>query len=86
EIWLGFGPDAERQPAQTLWLSERGDVSEAAARLFDLMHQADALCAAGIPDLASTVPRGIAVAPIPALGLGVAINDRLARATLGREN
>ena len=50
-------------------LSPSGDLVEAAARLFDLLHQADA----------SDRPR-IAVAPIPAEGLGLAINDRLRRA------
>jgi L-threonylcarbamoyladenylate synthase len=50
-------------------LSPLGDLAEAAARLFDLLHQADA----------SAAP-AIAVAPIPNVGLGVAINDRLARA------
>ena len=50
-------------------LSPSGDLVEAAARLFDLLHQADA----------SDRPR-IAVAPIPAEGLGEAINDRLRRA------
>jgi L-threonylcarbamoyladenylate synthase len=42
---------------------------EAAARLFDLLHEADA----------SERPR-IAVAPVPDNGLGAAINDRLLRA------
>jgi L-threonylcarbamoyladenylate synthase len=50
-------------------LSRRGDAIEAAARLFDLLHQADA----------GPAPR-IAVAPIPDEGLGAAINDRLRRA------
>jgi L-threonylcarbamoyladenylate synthase len=50
-------------------LSPSGDLVEAAARLFDLLHQADA----------SAKPR-IAVAPVPHEGLGVAINDRLRRA------
>lgn len=50
-------------------LSAAGDLVEAAARLFDLLHQADA----------STSAR-IAVAPIPEEGLGAAINDRLRRA------
>ncbi|MGR6330474.1 L-threonylcarbamoyladenylate synthase [Sphingomonas sp. XXL09] len=50
-------------------LSARGDVVEAAARLFDALHRADASDA-----------RSIAVAPIPADGLGEAINDRLTRA------
>jgi L-threonylcarbamoyladenylate synthase len=50
-------------------LSSRGDTTEAAAHLFDLLHQADA----------APNPR-IAVAPIPDDGLGLAINDRLRRA------
>jgi L-threonylcarbamoyladenylate synthase len=63
--WLiGFGAVAGE-----VSLSPAGDVIEAAARLFELLHQADAA-----PD-----PR-IAVAPIPERGLGIAINDRLRRA------
>ena len=50
-------------------LSASGDLVEAAARLFDLLHDADA----------SDRPR-IAVAPVPAGSLGAAINDRLKRA------
>jgi L-threonylcarbamoyladenylate synthase len=50
-------------------LSRSGDLVEAAARLFDLLHQADA----------SEKPR-IAVAVVPDQGLGAAINDRLRRA------
>jgi L-threonylcarbamoyladenylate synthase len=50
-------------------LSHAGDLVEAAARLFDLLHQADA----------SNRPR-IAIAPVPDKGLGAAINDRLRRA------
>lgn len=50
-------------------LSPSGDLIEAAARLFDLLYQADA----------SRKPR-IAVAPVPDHGLGAAINDRLRRA------
>jgi L-threonylcarbamoyladenylate synthase len=50
-------------------LSPSGDLVEAAARLFDLLHQADV----------SDRPR-IAVAPVPDNGLGMAINDRLRRA------
>lgn len=52
-------------------LSPAGDLTEAAARLFDLLHQADASDRAGI-----------AVAPVPRKGLGLAINDRLARAAV----
>lgn len=63
--WLiGFGPVAGHSS-----LSLVGDLTEAAARLFDLLHEADASDRAAI-----------AIAPIPHDGLGVAINDRLARA------
>ena len=64
EFHLGFGV----VPGDVS-LSPSGDLTEAAARLFDLLHQADA----------SARPR-IAVAPVPGEGLGVAINDRLGRA------
>lgn len=55
-------------------LSPSGDLVEAAARLFDLLHEADA----------SPAPR-LAVAPIPRDGLGLAINDRLQRAAAPRD-
>lgn len=64
EYWIGFGAQSADSN-----LSASGDLVEAAARLFDLLHQADA----------STKPR-IAVAPVPNEELGQAINDRLARA------
>lgn len=50
-------------------LSPQANLAEAAANLFDCLHRADA----------SDRP-GIAVAPIPAEGIGEAINDRLQRA------
>jgi L-threonylcarbamoyladenylate synthase len=53
-------------------LSAIGDLAEAASRLFDLLHRADA----------APLPR-IAVAPVPHTGLGIAINDRLRRAAVG---
>jgi L-threonylcarbamoyladenylate synthase len=64
EYLIGFGAvsgDASLSPSS--------DLVEAAARLFDLLHVADA----------STKAR-IAVAPVPDEGLGAAINDRLRRA------
>jgi L-threonylcarbamoyladenylate synthase len=64
EYWIGFGA-----VAGDVSLSPSGDLVEAAARLFDLLHVADA----------SAKPR-IAVAPITNEGLGRAINDRLRRA------
>lgn len=64
EAMLGFGP-----VTGDLNLSEQGHLSEAAANLFRYLRQLD------------TSPyQGIAVAPIPMQGLGVAINDRLTRA------
>jgi L-threonylcarbamoyladenylate synthase len=50
-------------------LSSSGSLVEAAARLFERLHEAQA----------ASMPR-IAVAPIPDDGLGAAINDRLRRA------
>lgn len=52
-------------------LSATGDLTEAAARLFDALH-------AG----AASAKAKIAVAMIPAEGLGAAINDRLSRAAV----
>lgn len=75
ELGLGFGPDC---PAATLNLSPSGDMVEAAANLFDYLRRLDAMAAA-----AGATP-AIAVAPIPATGLGRAINDRLARAAAPR--
>jgi L-threonylcarbamoyladenylate synthase len=68
EWHIGFGP-----VAGDVTLSATGAPVEAAARLFDLLHQADR---AGRPR--------IAVAPIPADGLGAALNDRLTRAAAPR--
>ena len=63
--WLiGFGA-----VAGDVSLSASGDLTEAAARLFALLHEADANGASAI-----------AVAPVPETGLGIAINDRLRRA------
>ena len=69
EVLLGFGP----VPC-TLNLSETEDLVEAAANLFHHLHALDAMD-----------PAGIAVSPIPMKGLGVAINDRLARAAAPRD-
>jgi L-threonylcarbamoyladenylate synthase len=74
EVWIGFGPEAEGDAE--LNLSPEGDLVEAAARLFHLLHRADALAG----------PAGrIAVAPVPDEGLGRAINDRLRRAAAPRD-
>lgn len=68
EYMIGFG-----ESLGDVSLSRSGDLIEAAARLFDLLHQADK----------SAKPR-IAVAPVPDQHLGAAINDRLRRATAGK--
>lgn len=64
EFHIGFG-----SIGGDMTLSASGDLAEAAARLYAAMHEASA---AGQPR--------IAVAPIPAEGIGTAINDRLKRA------
>src|SRR5438270_6928034 len=69
EYLIGFGPIAGRSS-----LSPSGDLVEAAARLFDLRHEAEV----------SDKPR-IAIAPVPDTGLGAAINDRLTRASARRD-
>ena len=67
--WLiGFG-----RVAGDASLSRAGDLVEAAARLFDLLHEAD------MQDRPA-----IAIAPVPEDGLGLAINDRLKRAAAPR--
>ncbi|WP_113912444.1 L-threonylcarbamoyladenylate synthase [Roseovarius dicentrarchi] len=68
ETLLGFGTSE----GAALNLSRTGDLTEAAANLFDHLHQLD-----------RTAQR-IAVAPIPEHGLGRAINDRLRRAAAPR--
>ncbi|MCA1653576.1 MAG: L-threonylcarbamoyladenylate synthase [Sphingomicrobium sp.] len=68
EYLIGFGPVAGRSS-----LSATGNPIEAAARLFDLLHTADA----------APEPR-IAVAPIPGEGIAAAIRDRLTRAAAPR--
>ncbi len=70
EILIGFGPDA---PAG-INLSPSGDLVEAAANLFQVLHDIDHAGATRI-----------AVMPIPRHGLGLAINDRLTRAAAPRD-
>jgi L-threonylcarbamoyladenylate synthase len=69
EYLIGFGP----VPGDVS-LSEAGDPVEAAARLFDLLHQAD-----------RATQQRIAVAPVPGDGIAAAIRDRLKRAAAPRQ-
>ena len=76
EALLAFGP-APAGAAATYQLSERADLVEAAARLFDGLRQLDA-------DGARLGLSAIAAMPVPRHGLGLAINDRLQRAAAPR--
>lgn len=70
EAYLGFGTSAGAHAN----LSPVGDLREAASNLFAMIRTLDD------PSRFS----GIAVAPVPLSGIGVAINDRLQRAAQGR--
>ena len=73
--YLGFKnimPDKQFK-GEALNLSENGNLEEAAANLFRMLR-----------DLDQNNITGIAVAPIPEYGLGIAINDRLKRAAAPR--
>ena len=66
EYLIGFGAIAGDEN-----LSSTGDLAQAAAHLFEALHNADASLASAI-----------AVAPIPHEGIGIAMNDRLTRAAV----
>ena len=76
EALLAFGPP-DSSASLIYQLSERRNLAEAAARLFDGLRWLDR-------EGGSRGLTGIAVAPIPASGLGRAINDRLERAAAPR--
>jgi L-threonylcarbamoyladenylate synthase len=71
EMFLGFG--REQDKLSDINLSEAGDLTEATAKLFAAFHMLDEMQV-----------QAIAVGPIPEIGLGVAINDRLRRAAAPR--
>ncbi len=70
EALLAFGPEPLAGAANTLNLSPKGDVIEAASNLFAFLRALDK------PEY-----KAIAVMPIPAEGVGEAIADRLRRAS-----
>jgi L-threonylcarbamoyladenylate synthase len=77
EALLAFGPTRAKgadHAAMMLNLSPTGDLREAATNLFSFMRELDGSGAGTI-----------AVEPVPAQGLGEAINDRLARAAAPRD-
>tara|TARA_R110001606_G_scaffold228080_2_gene376114 strand:- start:1343 stop:2302 length:960 start_codon:yes stop_codon:yes gene_type:complete len=65
EYHIGFGPVSGHRN-----LSSQSDLAEAASLLFAALHDAD-----------SSGKARIAVAPIPKDGIGIALNDRLRRAS-----
>lgn len=69
EALLAFGAHVPEGARLTLNLSPRGNLEEAAAKLFAALRELDQAQASAI-----------AVMPIPPTGLGEAINDRLRRA------
>lgn len=74
EVLLAFGPKELSGARLTRNLSRTGNLREAAANLFAMLRELDALNA-----------ESIAVMPIPEDGLGEAINDRLQRAAAPRD-
>lgn len=70
EFYIGFGYSQRAD----LNLSVTADLHEAAANLFAYMRLADNMAG----------EKGIAIAPIPEEGLGVAINDRIRRASYAK--
>lgn len=71
EALLAFGPKPLAGAGYTVNLSEKADLNEAAANLFAALRTLD-----------DRKFSGIAVMPIPETGIGVAINDRLYRASV----
>ena len=75
EELIGFGP-IPGAGELSLSLSQSGNIKEAAANLFSMLHQANTVT--------TGTNRCIAIAPIPKDGIGEAINDRLQRAAAPR--
>lgn len=76
EVGLNFG-GSKLGAKGSLNLSPSGDLATAAANLFDYLHRLDDYARANLL-------QRIAIAPIPNESIGLAINDRLIRATLSK--
>ena len=74
EALLAFGTPVPSGFQTVINLSEQADLTEAAAKLYEALHQLD-----------QGGHSGIATMPIPETGLGLAINDRLRRAAKGSQ-
>ena len=68
EVWLGFGKEDIKYKVKSENLSKNGNIQEAAVNLYSMLRKLDTYKA-----------KTIAVAKIPAIGIGEAINDRLKR-------
>ncbi len=75
EFLVGFGPLPADRTENAESLSPSGDLQEAAANLFAVLHAAE-----------HSDCRAIAVSPVPNSGLGRAINDRLRRSAAASES
>ncbi len=73
EVFIDFGNSLKINRPDYV-LSKTEDLTEAAANLFSILHKAD-----------EQKQNSIAIAPIPMKGLGVAINDRLIRASTNKK-
>lgn len=69
EFFIGFGPTEGAE----INLSENGELEEAARNLYKMLREAD-------QKAKSSNYKKIAVSPIPKIGVGFTINDRLERA------
>lgn len=74
ECLLAFGDVQISDDTYMLNLSENGDLKDAAANLFSMLRSLDKMNFSSI-----------AVSPIPNIGLGIAINDRLGRAAAPKD-
>ncbi|KAF0183897.1 MAG: tRNA threonylcarbamoyladenosine biosynthesis protein [Hyphomonadaceae bacterium] len=70
EVFISFGTAPPTSIGKIIHLSPSGNLTEAAANLYAALREADKLGA-----------KAIAIAPIPNIGIGAAINDRLGRAS-----
>ncbi|NDB83044.1 MAG: threonylcarbamoyl-AMP synthase [Alphaproteobacteria bacterium] len=78
EFAINFGDSNLNSPYQ-LNLSIKGDLTEAASNLYNIMHEADVISK-------HKKLKVIAVAKIPYRGIGIAINDKLERGSYGAES
>ncbi len=82
ELYLGFGDYYSTNHPANLNLSKIGDLTGAAHNLYAHLRILDEI-AQSYAETSNLIIPGIACAPIPFVGVGIAINDRLMRAAFG---